>query len=95
MYLDQLKKLAEPLGVPILTGQTPQQKRDEVFAEFREGRLRVLVVSKIANFAVDLPDASVAIQISAPSVRARKKRNGWAGFCARRKAPIKLTFTPL
>ena len=64
MYLDQLKKLAEPLGVPILTGQTPQQKRDEVFAEFREGRLRVLVVSKIANFAVDLPDASVAIQIS-------------------------------
>ncbi len=64
MYLDQLKKLAEPLGVPILTGQTPQRKRDEVFAEFREGRLRVLAVSKIANFAVDLPDASVAIQIS-------------------------------
>ena len=64
MYLDQLKKLAEPLGVPILTGQTPQQKRDEVFAEFRAGRLRVLAVSKIANFAVDLPDASVAIQIS-------------------------------
>jgi DNA excision repair protein ERCC-3 len=64
MYLDQLKKLAEPLGVPILTGQTPQRKRDEVFGEFREGRLRVLAVSKIANFAVDLPDASVAIQIS-------------------------------
>ena len=64
MYLDQLKKLAEPLGVPILTGQTPQRKRDEVFAEFREGRLRILAVSKIANFAVDLPDASVAIQIS-------------------------------
>ena len=64
MYLDQLKKLAEPLGVPILTGQTRQQKRDEVFAEFRAGRLRVLAVSKIANFAVDLPDASVAIQIS-------------------------------
>ncbi len=64
MYLDQLKKLAEPLGVPILTGQTPQRTRDEVFAEFREGRLRVLAVSKIANFAVDLPDASVAIQIS-------------------------------
>ena len=64
MYLDQLRKLAEPLGLPVLTGATPQTRRDELFGAFREGKIRTLVVSKIANFAVDLPDASVAIQVS-------------------------------
>ncbi len=64
MYLDQLHRLAEPLGVPILTGSTPQRQRDRLFSDFKEGRLRVLAVSKVANFAVDLPEASVAIQIS-------------------------------
>ncbi len=64
MYLDQLKKLAEPLGIPVLTGATKQTERDETYEKFRRGKLRVLAVSKIANFAVDLPDASVAIQIS-------------------------------
>ena len=64
MYLDQLKKLAEPLGIPVLTGATKQAERDEAYEKFRQGKLRVLAVSKIANFAVDLPDASVAIQIS-------------------------------
>lgn len=64
MYLDQLKRIAEPLGVPILIGTTAQKKRDEVFADFREGRTPVLAVSKIANFAIDLPDAAVAIQVS-------------------------------
>jgi len=48
----------------VLTGTTPQRKRDELFAQFKEGRIRVLAVSKVANFAVDLPEASVAIQIS-------------------------------
>ena len=46
------------------TGQTSQKKRDKLFLDFREGRLPVLTVSKVANFAVDLPDAAVAIQIS-------------------------------
>ena len=64
MYLEQLKRIAEPLGVPILMGTTAQKKRDEVFADFREGRTPVLAVSKIANFAIDLPDAAVAIQVS-------------------------------
>ncbi len=64
MYLDQLEKIAGPLGLPVLTGTTPQRKRDELFAQFKEGRIRVLAVSKVANFAVDLPEASVAIQIS-------------------------------
>ena len=63
-YLDQLRKLAEPLGLSVLTGATPQTRRDELFGAFREGKIQTLVVSKIANFAVDLPDAAVAIQVS-------------------------------
>jgi DNA excision repair protein ERCC-3 len=64
MYLDQLKALAAPLGLPVITGTTPQRQRDKLFADFREGRIRVLAVSKVANFAVDLPEASLAIQVS-------------------------------
>ncbi len=64
MYLEQLKQLAGPLGLPVLTGATPQRKRDELYAAFKQGSIRVLAVSKVANFAVDLPEASVAIQIS-------------------------------
>jgi len=64
MYVEQLKTLAEALGVPVLTGSTGQKKRDRLFAEFRAGRLPVLVVSKVANFAIDLPDASLAVQVS-------------------------------
>jgi DNA excision repair protein ERCC-3 len=64
MYLGQLRTLAEPLGLPVLTGSTPQRKRDQLYADFRAGRIRVLAVSKVANFAVDLPEASVAIQVS-------------------------------
>jgi DNA excision repair protein ERCC-3 len=64
MYLDQLAALAEPLGLPVITGSTPQRRRDELFAEFRAGRIRVLAVSKVANFAIDLPEASLAIQVS-------------------------------
>src|ERR1035437_6047793 len=64
MYVEQIKQMAEELNIPILTGSTPQKTRDAVYAEFKAGRLRQLVVSKIANFSVDLPDAGVAIQIS-------------------------------
>jgi DNA excision repair protein ERCC-3 len=64
MYLDQLHALAKPLGLPVLTGATPQRERDQLYADFRAGRIRVLAVSKVANFAVDLPEASVAIQVS-------------------------------
>jgi len=64
MYLDQLARVAGPLGLPVLTGATPQRQRDELFARFKSGEIRVLAVSKVANFAVDLPEAAVAIQIS-------------------------------
>ncbi len=63
-YLDQLDRVAERLQVPKLTGATPVAEREALFAAFRAGECPVLVVSKVANFSVDLPDASVAIQIS-------------------------------
>ncbi|NOZ77675.1 MAG: DEAD/DEAH box helicase [Acidobacteria bacterium] len=63
-YVSQLEALAAQLGAPILTGKTGQRRRDRLFADFRSGTLKVLVVSKVANYAVDLPDAAVAIQVS-------------------------------
>lgn len=63
-YLNQLQELSDHLDAPIITGRTPNAQREELYAEFRAGRIRVLVVSKVANFAIDLPDASVAIQVS-------------------------------
>ncbi len=63
-YLDQLGELSARLDSEIITGQTPQGKRDELYEAFRKREIKVLVVSKVANFAVDLPDANVAIQVS-------------------------------
>lgn len=63
-YIDQLQKIAELLKAPIITGKTPNGERDKIYADFRSGKIRVLVVSKVANFAIDLPDASLAIQVS-------------------------------
>ena len=64
MYLDQLGAIARPLGLPVITGATPQKVRDRLYAEFKAGKIRILAVSKVANFAVDLPEASLAIQVS-------------------------------
>ena len=63
-YLDQLKEVQKRFGFPMITGSTSNDKRDQLYASFREGNDKVLIVSKVANFAIDLPDASVAIQIS-------------------------------
>ena len=63
-YLQQLDEIVKTLGCPIITGKTPTAERDKIYQEFREGKIRVLVVSKVANFAIDLPDASLAIQVS-------------------------------
>ena len=63
-YLEQLRIIGERLNAPVLTGQTPEKEREVLYKQFREGQLRVLIVSKVANFAIDLPDASVAIQVS-------------------------------
>jgi DNA excision repair protein ERCC-3 len=63
-YLDQIEEVSQALGLPKLTGETSVADREELFAKFRRGDLTTLVVSKVANFSVDLPEASVAIQIS-------------------------------
>ncbi len=63
-YLDQLRQISKSVGAPILTGETPQRERETLFRDFRNGKLKRLIVSKVANFAIDLPDANVAIQVS-------------------------------
>jgi DNA excision repair protein ERCC-3 len=63
-YVQQLRDLAERLQAPLITGQTPVAERARLYDRFRTGELPVLVVSKVANFALDLPSASVAVQVS-------------------------------
>ncbi|ROZ61688.1 helicase [Kocuria soli] len=63
-FVEQLEELGELLDAPVLTGKTPARQRQELYDRFRAGELPVLVVSKVANFSVDLPSATVAIQVS-------------------------------
>ena len=63
-YLDQLDDLGETLGCPVIQGSTPQKVREELFQSFRTGEISCLVVSKVANFSIDLPEATIAIQVS-------------------------------
>ncbi len=63
-YITQLDELSEVLGVPVIKGDTPVKERERLFNMFRSGELTTLVVSKVANFSIDLPDATIAIQVS-------------------------------
>ena len=63
-YIDQLDELSEVLGVPLIKGETPVKEREVLFNKFRSGEISCLVVSKVANFSIDLPDATIAIQVS-------------------------------
>jgi DNA excision repair protein ERCC-3 len=63
-YIDQLDDLSETLGVPLIKGETPIKEREKLFAAFRTGEITCLVVSKVANFSIDLPEATIAIQVS-------------------------------
>ncbi|MCX7568651.1 helicase-associated domain-containing protein [Tumebacillus sp. DT12] len=63
-YLEQLDEVGERFCAPVLTGKTPMPERERLYDQFRRGELSVLIVSKVANVAIDLPDANVAIQIS-------------------------------
>ena len=63
-YIDQLDELSEVLGVPLIKGETPVKEREILFNKFRSGEITTLVVSKVANFSIDLPDATIAIQVS-------------------------------
>ncbi len=63
-YIDQLDELAEMLDAPVIKGETPVKERQRLFEAFRSGEISLLVVSKVANFSIDLPSAEVAIQVS-------------------------------
>ena len=63
-YVDQLRQIAAEMNAPLISGQMPQHKRDMIYRQFKQGLLPLLVVSKVANFAIDLPDARVAVQVS-------------------------------
>jgi DNA excision repair protein ERCC-3 len=63
-YIDQLDDLSATLGVPVIKGETPIKEREQLFAAFRTGEITCLVVSKVANFSIDLPEATIAIQVS-------------------------------
>lgn len=63
-YVKQLETIAKELDAPIITGKTPNPDREQIYGAFRRGETQTIVVSKVANFAIDLPDASVAIQVS-------------------------------
>ncbi|MGP9538692.1 DNA repair helicase XPB [Brachybacterium sp. AOP43-C2-M15] len=63
-YIDQLEEISQQLDADLITGQTPVRRRQQLFEEFRTGQISRLVVSKVANFSIDLPEASVAVQVS-------------------------------
>ena len=63
-YIDQLDQLSEALGVPVIKGDTPIKERERLYALFRSGEVKCLVVSKVANFSIDSPEANIAIQVS-------------------------------
>ncbi|WP_284638906.1 DNA repair helicase XPB [Paenibacillus silviterrae] len=63
-YLEQLQAISERTGLPMISGDMPNDRREKLYQQFRTGELQALIVSKVANFAVDLPDAAVAIQVS-------------------------------
>ena len=73
-----------PTSTPLITGKTPVRERQRLFDEFRSGELRVLVVSKVANFSIDLPQARVAIQVSGRSARVAGGGSGSDGYCVPR-----------
>ena len=63
-YLDQLEEIAKRYDAPLITGKTANREREKLYGAFKRGEQKLLIVSKVANFAIDLPDANVAIQVS-------------------------------
>lgn len=63
-YLTQLRRIAKRFDLPLITGSTPTNERETLYNDFRDGKVRHLVLSKVGNFAIDLPDANVLIQVS-------------------------------
>lgn len=90
-YLDQLIELSDKIGAPLITGKTKQRERDELYAAFNERIIQVLVVSKVANFAVNLPDASIAIEVSGAFGSRQEEAQRLGRICVRRRVRTKRT----
>ncbi len=63
-FITQLNDIASQINAPIITGSTKNEERQKLYADFKSGKIKILVVSKVANFSIDLPDANIAIQVS-------------------------------
>jgi DNA excision repair protein ERCC-3 len=92
-YIDQIEELSASLGAPSLTGSTPVAERERLYQAFRDGELKVLVVSKVANFSVDLPEATVAIRSPARSAPVRRRPSASGACCAPSRAACPPTST--
>src|SRR3954465_901855 len=88
-YLEQLHELADALDAPVISGETPVKERQRLFDAFRSGEIRLLVVSKVANFSIDLPSAEVAIEVSG-SFGSRQEEAQRLGRLLRPGAPGKV-----
>ncbi len=80
-YLDQLEELGAELDAPVIQGSTRNAEREALFDAFRRGEIDTLVVSKVANFSIDLPEARWPSRCRAPSAPGRRRRSGSAGCC--------------
>jgi DNA excision repair protein ERCC-3 len=85
-YLSQLDSLAKLLKAPLITGKTPNAEREKIYARFKRGEVKLIVVSRVANFAIDLPDASMAVQVSG-SFGSRQEEAQRLGRILRPKKP--------
>jgi len=85
-YLSQLDSLAKLLKAPLITGKTPNAEREKIYSSFKRGEVKLIVVSRVANFAIDLPDASMAVQVSG-SFGSRQEEAQRLGRILRPKSP--------
>ena len=90
-YIDQLKQISSLINAPIITGKTPNSDRERLYSLFRNGEIKLLVVSKVANYAIDLPDANVAIQVSG-TFGSRQEEAQRLGRILRPKKPNKQAY---
>lgn len=85
-YIEQLTKISEDIGAPVIMGSTKSMERERLYAAFRSGEIKVLIVSKVGNFAIDLPDANVLIEVSG-MFGSRQEEAQRLGRILRPKAP--------
>ncbi len=91
-YVDQLEDISRRFRAPLITGKTPHDERERLFGAFRSGKIKLLIVSKVANFSIDLPDANIAIQVSG-SFGSRQEEAQRLGRILRPKAKPAIFYT--